>query len=276
MIEKNIDNKMTVLVTAGDTSEKIDSVRSIVNTSSGKLGSMIADAFSMSGATVVYLCSRKAIRPNIAVDETIFADDVTSLYDAIEDVMSRKKIDCVIHAMAVSDYKVASVSSFMDIATIITSKIVEQKDMNFKDETNLTSLIYGAIKECNISINNNDDKNHDKKKISSDMKDLMIMLEQAPKIISRIKVLQPETILVGFKLLVGVDESELIDVAFKLLKKNKCTLVLANDLEKITKDNHIGLLVDEYGAYKKSSTKAEIADTIVSSVMRIKQGRVDS
>ena len=41
-----MSEKHTVLVTAGGTSEPIDNIRSITNTGTGALGSLIADAFA--------------------------------------------------------------------------------------------------------------------------------------------------------------------------------------------------------------------------------------
>ena len=48
---KNIN----VLITSGGTVEKIDAVRGITNFSTGKLGSLLAESFSMYNAEIWYM-----------------------------------------------------------------------------------------------------------------------------------------------------------------------------------------------------------------------------
>ena len=50
-----------------------------------------------------------------------------------------------------------------------------------------------------------------------------------PKVISGIRQTSPDTLLIGFKLLSGVPHEELIDVGYRLLQKNDCDFVMAND-----------------------------------------------
>ena len=52
---------MNVVITAGGTSEPIDMVRKITNSSSGKLGSIIASKFNQ--CKVFYICAKKSIKP---------------------------------------------------------------------------------------------------------------------------------------------------------------------------------------------------------------------
>jgi phosphopantothenate-cysteine ligase len=86
-------------------------------------------------------------------------------------------------------------------------------------------------------------------------------------VIQRIRQLQKNTILVGFKLLVDVPESELLQVGYNLLLKNNCDFVLANDLTKIQGDNHKGLLIKPDFSYQSYDTKQEIACGIVENVL---------
>ena len=67
----------------------------------------------------------------------------------------------------------------------------------------------------------------------------------------------------GFKLLDNVSEEKLIDVAYNLKVKNKCDLVLANDLDSIRKGNHVGYLIKEKDNYLKVSSKEGIATKLV-------------
>jgi phosphopantothenate-cysteine ligase len=99
------------------------------------------------------------------------------------------------------------------------------------------------------------------KKISSDLDSLVIYMEKTPKVIGMIREMQPNTILVGFKLLVGVDTEELLQVSEELRVKNNCDYVLANDLEKIHGDKHEGFLVGN-PEFRRLGTKQEIAEAI--------------
>lgn len=109
-------------------------------------------------------------------------------------------------------------------------------------------------------------------KISSNYDELLIRLKKTSKIIGLIKELSPETILVGFKLLVGVSEEELHKVGYNLLMKNNCNFVFANDLNKINREMHEGLLIASDGSYVKFKNKLAIAKGIVSSVLTSAKG----
>jgi len=77
----------------------------------------------------------------------------------------------------------------------------------------------------------------------SSKSNVLLNLKQTPKIIKRIKEISPYTFLVGFKLLNDTTEENLFNVGFDLLRKNRCNLVLANDLTKIKQGEHAGMLI---------------------------------
>ncbi|MCI8777675.1 MAG: hypothetical protein HFI87_00770 [Bacilli bacterium] len=70
------------------------------------------------------------------------------------------------------------------------------------------------------------------------------------------------TELIGFKLLDGVSEEELIKVATKLREKNNAEYIIANDLSKIGDGKHIAYFVGENGVEYRTETKDEIAKTL--------------
>ena len=105
------------------------------------------------------------------------------------------------------------------------------------------------------------------KKISSSEDNLFIKLKRTPKVINMIKDISPNTYLVGFKLLDNVSEEELINVATNLKEKNKCDLVLANDLDSIRKGTHIGYLIKRKEIYTKLISKENIASTLVKTML---------
>jgi phosphopantothenate-cysteine ligase len=84
---------------------------------------------------------------------------------------------------------------------------------------------------------------NNKTKISSNQKDLIIKLKQAPKIIGLIKDISPKTNLIGFKLLDNVTNEYLIEVAQNLAKKNNCNYVIANDMKHIKNGEHKAFVV---------------------------------
>lgn len=99
-----------ILITSGGTSEPIDPVRSITNTSTGRTGSQIAEFFLGAGHDVTFLTARNAVQP--AVDELGARDRFTRLaFTTFQDfsqklqlTLKEKSFDVVIHAAAVSDY----------------------------------------------------------------------------------------------------------------------------------------------------------------------------
>jgi phosphopantothenate--cysteine ligase len=228
-----------IVITAGGTSEKIDEVRVISNFSSGRLGLTIAKCFLESETAdvgkIYYMCDRNTVVPEDERVEVVRVLGAQGLLDALVSLLTTTKIDAVIHAMAVSDYTVKRVTTMRAI------KAGEEDSDKFNGET----------------------------KISSEIDDLVIVLKRNPKVISEIKKLQKETILVGFKLLSKVSKDELIETAYKLLKKNDCDMVLANDLSEIKGEEHVGYLISRNGDYVRLTTKEQIANEIVKNVEQL-------
>jgi len=252
-----------IIITSGGTREKIDDVRSISNISTGKLGSAIANAFynSIPDIEIIYICSESAIVPEIPCKEIIKVNSVNDLSKALKSLLTREKIDAVIHAMAVSDYAVSGVVTAESIAKCISHKV---KSLDMGDATTLETLEDTILKSIVTNGNHFDNAS----KLPSSLSNLMLSMKKTPKIINMIKELQPETILVGFKLLNRVDEQELIETGHKLLLKNKCDFVLANDLCSINQESHTGYLITPDAKYSKFDTKQNIATGIVDHVSK--------
>ena len=98
---------MNILITAGGTTEKIDSVRGITNYSTGRLAAKCADV--LWEHRIFYVCSANAARPESTPREIRQVTSVTDLRNAVRDICRFNKIDAIIHAMAVSDYYVEGV-----------------------------------------------------------------------------------------------------------------------------------------------------------------------
>ncbi len=225
---------MKIVITAGGTSEPIDDVRKITNTSTGSLGLAIGraflDGYRQDIEKIYYLHGEKALWPEDELVEPVTIGGTIDLLEKLGDVLRNDDIDAVIHAMAVSDYMV--------------------------DEVTTVEAIRTGVKSDKI-------QGH---KISSSIDDLAIILKRTPKVISTIKPASPDTLLVGFKLLSSVPHEELIEVATNLMKKNDCDFVLANDLSEIGNGKHRGYLVHRDGSVDTMETKDEIGRMIAKRV----------
>lgn len=113
------------------------------------------------------------------------------------------------------------------------------------------------------SVESNGVKLDTSKKISSSEENLVIKLKKAPKVISCIKEISPETKLIGFKLLNQVTEEELLRISQNLLQKNKCELVIGNDSKSFVNGRHEAIFVDKNGIIDRAETKEEIASKLV-------------
>ena len=95
-----------ILITSGGTAERIDDARSITNHSTGLLGREIAYAFAREGCKIIYIRGQNAPRPDLPHIREIVIDDVASLETAVNDIFENYEIDIIIHAMAVSDFRI--------------------------------------------------------------------------------------------------------------------------------------------------------------------------
>ncbi len=101
-VQKNQDLKdKNILITAGPTQEKIDSVRYITNHSSGKMGYALAEAAACRGANVTLVSGPTELDEFIGVNKV----DIVSAEDMFDEVTKRfKNQDIIIKAAAVADF----------------------------------------------------------------------------------------------------------------------------------------------------------------------------
>ena len=234
---------MLVVITAGGVKEKIDNVRSITNSSSGKLGQKIAKSFleKEPSCNLIYIYGGAANPyPNDNRVENIKIKDTQDLLDTVSHILISQKVDIFIHSMAVADYTTKTVFDLNKLKDLVEGKFVD----NFNE----------LLDQCKIDNNN---------KMSSYMESPAIVLTKTPKVIEHIKKLSPFTFLVGFKLLDNVSENELFNVGFNLLRKNRCNLVLANDIHQIREGNHQGMIIYPEKTYDIIDGKDNIANYLV-------------
>ena len=229
----NDSKPLCVLITSGGSIERIDAVRSIVNASTGELGAKIAEVFLWNGHLVKYIRGPGAKLPTPTPELSVL--DVLTSHDLrvnLIEVLLDNSFDVVIHAMAVSDFFVEAVYSISDEFLRKPKLITKEKNIKLSSESNFLALV----------------------------------LKQTQKAIDVIKKIQPETILIGFKLTVGAEKEELIRQANELMKRSDCDFMLANDMNDITDDRHVGYLLSKNGEIVQAKNKDDIAQMIFSAV----------
>ena len=231
-----------ILITSGGTSEPVDRIRSITNTSTGTLGSLIAQAFSGAEGVenIFYIHGKNAVIPDCKRLITVPICSTDDLLRAVRSVCEQHRPDAVIHCMAVSDFRVRSVIS-SDMLALSGGFDSEESVGEFFDSRNLLSKY---------------------NKLPSSAGDPVILLEKTPKILPLFRELLPQAKIVGFKLLDGVPHEELIDTAHRLLMKSGCDYVLANDYRTVEAGDHPGYLVDKDKRELHFSGKKAIAGGI--------------
>jgi len=172
-----------VLMTAGPTVEKIDSVRVITNQSSGKTGTLLAAELISAGAKVTLIYGPGTSEPPKGV-KTIRVNSVYEMNKTVKECL-KKKFDIVIMSAAASDYvvknpttnKIKSDKKEINVKLVRVPKIIDivkskQKDIflvGFKAETDISKkeLINRAkmkLKEskANMIIANDIGRNYNK------------------------------------------------------------------------------------------------------------------
>lgn len=217
---------MKILLTSGGTKIPIDMVRSISNMSRGTFGSAICKEFLLRGHEVDFLMADGSRTP--------FKYECSLKWEEVFE-----PVKCAHNEWF--DNWLGFVYKYGQKYHEYTYKTFEEyhtKIINLLKENEYDMVILSA------AVSDYGVKNYVDGKIrSSDA--LNIELYPLPKIISNIKELQPNTFLVGFKLLVGSTKEQLVKAASDSLEKNGCGIVVANDLEDIKCDNHTLMVVEK-------------------------------
>ncbi len=250
----------TVLITAGGTSEPIDNIRSITNTGTGALGSLIAEAFAKDPQVgrIIYVHGRGSVLPKTEKAEFIEAAYTQRLLETMRKCLIEDKPDAIVHSMAVSDYCVKSVVRSEDVAAVLKKARANKAAQKVRTKELASEELLTASEAFDLRDIYN--------KIPSSAGNPVIFLQPTPKVIPEVKKLAPDTILVGFKLLDDVAHEELISVAEKLMKKNDCDFVLANDYTTVKAGNHTGHLIYRDGRIETFVGKPAIAEGIAKAV----------
>ena len=224
---------MKILVTSGGTSEAIDSVRSITNHSTGRLGKIITETLLAAGHDVCLITTKQAVKPDPHPKLTI--REIKNTNDLLLEMKERvADYQVLIHSMAVSDYTPVYMTGFEEV----------------QSSSNLEEFL---------------SKQNHQAKISSTDEVQVLFLKKTPKIISLVKEWNPAIHLIGFKLLVDVNEDHLVDMARKSLIKNQADLIIANDLTQISANQHRAIFVEK-NQLQVVQTKEEIAKLLLEKI----------
>ena len=227
------NSAMKILVTSGGTSEAIDSVRSITNHSTGRLGKIITETLLAAGHEVCLITTKRAQKPE--AHPNLIIREITNTNDLLLEMQERvANYQILIHSMAVSDY---------------------------------TSVYMTGLEEVQASSNLEEflSKQNHQAKISSTDEVQVLFLKKTPKIISLVKEWNPAIHLIGFKLLVDVSENHLIDTARNSLINNQADLIIANDQTQISTDKHRAIFVEK-NQLQSVNTKEEIAELLLEKI----------
>lgn len=221
---------MNLLITSGGTSESIDRVRSITNHASGRLGKILAEKALEKGHSVTLVCGQTAVLPNPHPLLTIHrVTDVADLQATLEQLVPTHQ--ALVHSMAVSDYTPIYMAGLEEVE--------QEKDIRrFLSQHNTQG------------------------KISSREEVQVLFLQKTPKILSLIKQWNPAICLIGFKLLVNVPTSQLLEVAQNSLLANQADYIVANDLTGISDTQHLAYLVG-HKDMQQVHTKDQLAQLLL-------------
>ncbi|WP_438479761.1 bifunctional phosphopantothenoylcysteine decarboxylase/phosphopantothenate--cysteine ligase CoaBC [Oleiharenicola lentus] len=100
--------KLRLLITSGGTSEPIDGVRVLTNTSTGRTGVRLAEHFLRCGHDVTLVRSTDSATANQSCRQETYLT-FRDLEATLKTLLAAESFDAIIHASAVSDFSVASV-----------------------------------------------------------------------------------------------------------------------------------------------------------------------
>ncbi|NIZ18692.1 phosphopantothenoylcysteine decarboxylase [Entomospira culicis] len=248
---------MHILITAGGTSEKIDDVRKITNSSTGELGALIAKEFALRQEveSIHLLTTKQAILPDIhAKITTHIVESHAQVQARLRSIMEHHSPDVIIHSMAISDYHVSAVSSLDTLA--------EELSLWLESHSNpSTTMIKAYLEQYQQGAEL-------PKKMSSSITNPLLMLAPNAKLIDQLRALAPHATIVGFKLAATETVEELIVIGFSLLQRCQCDFVLANRVEDISEDGHVAFFIDADRQISTWSSKPHIAQGIVERLLK--------
>jgi phosphopantothenate-cysteine ligase/phosphopantothenoylcysteine decarboxylase/phosphopantothenate--cysteine ligase len=258
---------MHILVTAGNTPMPIDKVRCITNIFTGRTGTKIALEAKERGHEVTLLTCHPELVPSSmktaeggkrhkeAVPEDSsdlsIPDAATSrwslrsyrtfeeLENEMEHAIRSGAVDAVIHCAAVSDYRAAG------IYALAPGTQFRQADGRW------TASGYPALEDKSAG------------KVKSDEPELWLRLLRTPKLVDRLRRdWHFQGLLVKFKLEVGVEESQLLEIAEQSRRRSAADLMVANTLETMRQWAYIGPIGGKYQQVRRAELGSRLLEAV--------------
>jgi len=252
---------MRILVTTGNTQMPIDKVRCITNIFTGRTGTKIALEAKERGHEVTLLtCHPELVPSPMRTAEGDIPDAATGgwslrsyrTFEELEEEMERAirlgALDAVIHVAAVSDYRAEG------IYAPAPGTQFRQADGRW------TASGYPALEDKSAG------------KVKSDQPELWLRLLRTPKLVDRIRRdWRFQGLLVKFKLEVGVQENQLLEIAEQSRRRSAADLMVANTLETMRQCAYVGPIGGQYQQVKR----AELASRLLEAVELLEHGERD-
>lgn len=244
---------MKILVTAGNTLTPIDKVRCITNIFSGRTGAHIAIRGFDRGHSVTLLTSHAEVLETMPGNRSRQSPPWHTIsyktFDDLENQLGQEVrsggFDAIIHAAAVSDFRVAGVFTAAEGAHFNSLKRAWEGGSG---QSHLQDAASGKIK--------------------SGQAELWLRLIPTPKLVDKIRSEWGFTgLLVKFKLEVGVSEAQLLDIAEQSRLQSNADIMVANTLDGM---HHWAFLGAKDRPYQKVS-RADLADRLIDELERLAQ-----
>jgi phosphopantothenate---cysteine ligase (CTP) len=220
-----------ILITGGPTNEPIDEVMKITNMSTGGTSVSLGNFFCDAGYEVVLILNNSVKCEKRENLDIVWVENTEDMLKAIETEAKKDNVDAVIHAAAVGDYKPEFSFLMDDLAEEIYKNLGKIKS---------AEDILAIMENPKCKLDNSS-------KISSYQNNLTVKLGLTPKIIAKLRLWFPDSLLIGCKLLEGVEKGELFDVASALCNKNNMDYILANDLADLRAGRTARYLINKDG-----------------------------
>lgn len=221
-----------VIITAGGTREPIDDVRCIANFSGGKLGHALAGEYARLGHSVLLLAPKEVVDRH-GVQEGVEHETFMSAEDLRAKLLSQEGAKLVLQAAAVADW------------TPRQRKIGKMSS---------TPKWYNLFRKF------------------FRQRGPTIRTKPTPKILPELRQhFGEDTKIIGFKLLSGVEESQLIGVAAKQIKTAGTDLCVANDLQELGSEERRLHIVQPGGGYETLAGSTEAVAAGIANAITVQE-----
>ena len=213
---------MKILLTSGGTRTPIDEVRHIGNMSNGTFGNYLALALLEKGHNVVFLYAKNSKCPHEVRCNLEKPADGKNIGEIVHEHTMQITERAGLLSQCDGHYEPVAYEDFADYASKLKNLLKQNLDVV------ILAVAVSDFEPVQTATG----------KISSDTKEMTIQLQQTPKLIRQVKDICPNTLLVGFKLLVGSTEAELRSAMVKQAKNSQADMVVGNDLCDIKNNAH--------------------------------------